>query len=83
MVAAVAVNLSEGGALVELRKPLAELTGLVVVALELGGAPARLPAVVQRTETFRGKPRIGLSFLDIGEQQRHALRRLLRDGSER
>ncbi|MHB1844779.1 MAG: PilZ domain-containing protein [Deltaproteobacteria bacterium] len=81
VVVGTAVNLSEGGALVELSKPVKELPNLVVVSLSIDGAATRLQALVQRTESFRGKARIGLRFLELGERQRHALRRNLRSDS--
>lgn len=78
-----AVNLSEGGALVELARPLAADPTLVILELELDGVPTRLQAIVQRTELYRGRSRVGLCFVYLGEQGRYALRLQLRHRTTR
>ncbi|HUB06675.1 MAG TPA: PilZ domain-containing protein [Myxococcales bacterium] len=78
-VAGTALNLSEGGALVELSKKGAKRPGgFVLLELEIGGSPSRIEAVVQRAEEHRGRARLGLRFVHLGEHERHALRLHLR-----
>ena len=78
VVSAVTVNVSEGGLLVELARRPARTPSFLVVDLDLGGAPSRVQAVVQRAEESRGKQRLALRFVDLGEHERHTLRMKLR-----
>ncbi len=81
VVAGTALNLSEGGALIELaRAGGKQPAGFVLLELDIEGAPSRLEAVVQRTEERRGRARLALRFVHLGEHERHALRRHLRNG---
>ncbi|MHB8419116.1 MAG: PilZ domain-containing protein [Myxococcales bacterium] len=82
VVAGTALNLSEGGLLVDVGKGKRggkQPAGLVLIELEIGGMPSRLEAVVQRTEEHRGRSRLGLRFVHLGEHERHALRLHLRE----
>ena len=78
-----ALNLSEGGALVELARPPKETSSIVILAIDVGGVETRLQALVQRHSDVRGKARLGLTFIYLGEHDRHALRLHLRAAKSR
>ncbi len=80
--AGTALNLSEGGVLVDVpRNTVKSPPGVVLGDIAGGGATSRLEAVVQRAEEHRVKARLGLRFVNLGEHERHALRLHLRENS--
>lgn len=75
------LDLSEGGALVEVQPPLRRRPTLVALDLTLGGTPIKLHAVVQHLHEARGKEQLGLRFVYLGDLERQALRLHLRSTS--
>jgi hypothetical protein len=72
------LDLSEGGALVEVQPPLRHRPTLVALDLTLGGALIKLHAVVQHLQELQGKEQLGLRFVYLGNLERQALRLHLR-----
>jgi c-di-GMP-binding flagellar brake protein YcgR len=75
------LDLSEGGALVEVQPPLRHKPTLVALDLTLGGTLIKLHAVVQHLQELQGKEKIGLRFVYLGNLERQALRLHLRTTS--
>jgi hypothetical protein len=72
------LDLSEGGALVEVQPSLRHRPTLVALDLTLGAAVIRLHAVVQHLQDVRKKEQLGLRFVYLGDLERQALRLHLR-----